>query len=146
MGRRERATAGNEAHLHLVPPAGTESFQTAPVEDTVAIHVRLASVEQPSVIEVAGEIDMATAPMVVVAVNELLDGGASVVVDLSEVTFLGSAGLAGLIEVTNHARDRRLGLAIVANQPPVVRPMEVTGLLRQLPTCASVGDALRRLA
>ncbi|WP_163509767.1 STAS domain-containing protein [Fodinicola acaciae] len=136
MGRQER-TIGNDRGRFQ---------QAAQSDECVSINVRLAGLDAPSVVEVSGEVDMTTSPMVIATVNELLDDGASVIVDLSGVTFLGSSGLAGLVEVTDRASERDRQLAIVANKPPVVRPIEVTGLLSHLPTFASLNEALAQFA
>jgi anti-sigma B factor antagonist len=51
------------------------------------------------------------------------------VIDLCGVQFLGSAGLAVLVETQKSARSRDVGLRLVANTRAVTRPLEVTGLI-----------------
>ena len=80
---------------------------------------------------VDGEVDTLTAGRLKDAVDTALDTaadtGSALVVDLSDVTFFASSGLAVLIAGARKAAavDRRLQL-VVANRA-VMRPLEVTG-------------------
>jgi anti-sigma B factor antagonist len=57
------------------------------------------------------------------------DTGTVLVIDLVGVSFLGSPGLAALVEVTRGARRRREPLRLVIDHTrPVIRPIEMTGL------------------
>ncbi len=83
------------------------------------------------VIVVRGEIDLETAPRLHKAVTAGIDQtrGEPCVLDLTEVTFLGSPGLAALVDATEHAETRREPLCIVVDaNRPVIRPIEVMGL------------------
>ena len=51
------------------------------------------------------------------------------VLDLSAVEFLGSAGLAALVDAQKLARDRNIGLRLIAATRAVLRPLQVTGLI-----------------
>jgi anti-sigma B factor antagonist len=86
-----------------------------------------------AVLEVAGEIDMVTAPQLANALAELLDQDERVVVvDLSEVRFLGSSGLAVLVNCYV-ALEPGTALLIVASRREVRRAFAVTGLDGRLP-------------
>ncbi|HVV18862.1 MAG TPA: STAS domain-containing protein [Pseudonocardiaceae bacterium] len=89
---------------------------TAPDSATVVLHV-------------CGDVDMVTAAVLAEHVRQ--QQGTSIgtlVVDLSEVTFLGSAGLAVLAEAHDACRDRGVELRVVATSRMVLRPLQVTGL------------------
>ncbi len=78
---------------------------------------------------VAGEVDCSTAPRMGACIDSLLAAEpAEVVVDLTGVTFLDSAGLHAL--VTAHARAQALGvrLRVLVATRAVLRPIQVTGL------------------
>lgn len=94
------------------------------------------------VVRVRGEIEALTAPRLADAVTEALGRGRPVVVDLTDVTFLDSAGLTALIRVTETAEGRGepLRLAIDHNRP-VIRPIQITGLEHRLSLYHSVEDA-----
>ena len=102
---------------------------------------------QALVVTVAGEIDVLTVNRLRAAVsaafNQLRDGEI-LVVDLTEVTFLGSPGLQALVDVTEAAQRRRDPLRIVVdNTRPVIRPIEVTGLERVLALFDTVEEAMQ---
>ena len=69
------------------------------------------------------------------------DGG--FVLDFSRVDFLAAAGLAVLTDTDFRARRDDLAWAlVVANNRPVLRPLEVLGLVDVLPTYDTVPDAV----
>ncbi|MEU6643916.1 STAS domain-containing protein [Saccharomonospora sp. NPDC046836] len=86
---------------------------------------------QSLVVRVQGEIDLSTGPLLE---RHLLDVLGSVdpphplVVDLSGVLFLGSCGLALLVETHEAASERGTPLRIVAAQRAIRRPVEAVGL------------------
>jgi anti-anti-sigma factor len=89
-----------------------------------------------SLITVTGDIDLLTAPdlhtYLCAALDDTLDdtvGSAStVVVDLSEVTFMDARGLTALLRAEAHARDRGARLHLTALPPPLTRLLHITGL------------------
>lgn len=94
------------------------------------------------VLRVRGEIEPVTAPRLAEVLTEALGRGRPVVLDLVDVTFLDSAGLAALIEVTERAEDRGEPLRIaVDHNRPVVRPIQITGLEHRLALYESVDAA-----
>ena len=96
-----------------------------------------------SVIRLSGEIDMLTTPALRAKVNEELQGGPSVLIlDMLSVEFLGSSGLALLVEALDESRNRDVSLRLVANSRPVSRPLQATGLTDLFALYPSVEDAL----
>jgi anti-sigma B factor antagonist len=82
------------------------------------------------VLEVAGEVDTLTAPALGEALGELLaaePAEATVAVELSEVGFLASSGLAVLIGAAHRAHAQGRALHLVGGSRAVVRPLQVTG-------------------
>ena len=105
---------------------------------------------QVSVLTVSGEIDLTSAPRLRAALDEFLDDpGATalrgVVLDLTAVTFLASAGLAVLVDAHEHATQRGIALKIVIDGPgsPVARAFQVAAIHEHLDVHHSLGDALR---
>ena len=97
------------------------------------------------VITVAGEIDLATVTALRTELGtalRLAAAPAPVVLDLTGVEFLGSAGLAAIAEASQQATAQRIPLRVVATSHTVLRPIEVTGLGSALTLCASLSDAL----
>ncbi|PXX60898.1 anti-anti-sigma factor [Nocardia tenerifensis] len=105
-----------------------------------SLDVEARSVDSARILSLTGEIDMASAPQFQAAVDEALqDKPATLVVDLSQVEFFGSAGLSVLLVAAEALPSGRL--RVVAS-PPVRRPIEVTGLDKLLSVHNSVDDAL----
>lgn len=94
------------------------------------------------VVTVLGEIDLVSAPELAVALEEYLDGTPSVVVDLTDVTFFGSLGLATLVRLTELAEAAGVRLALVPG-PLVLRTMELTRTTEMFTVYDSVADARR---
>lgn len=104
-------------------------------DDEIAAAERLLSVTaepiaaQVVVVSVGGEVDMVTAPLLDLRLGEQLttDAG-SLVLDLTGVTFLGSQGLAALVEAQRRADETDTRLLIVAPHRAERRPLTATGL------------------
>jgi anti-sigma B factor antagonist len=116
------------------------------VQDPRAEQTIELSVRQPApgvtVLAVSGEVDMVSAPALRDAlVNGLGDGG-TFVVDMTGVTFLGSAGLAVLVEAARLAQQSNAALKVVATARAVTRPLEATGLGEVFSVSDSVDAAL----
>ncbi|TWP52360.1 STAS domain-containing protein [Lentzea tibetensis] len=71
---------------------------------------------------------MTTAPGLRTTVGDHSTSGSKLVLDLSRVTFLGSAGLAVLVEASQQTKTRGVELRVVAVERAVTRPLEATGL------------------
>jgi anti-sigma B factor antagonist len=69
-----------------------------------------------------------------------------VVLDLSQVTFLGSAGLAVLVAAKDDAERRGHRLRLVCGSRIVTRALEATGLLALFDVADGVPEALRPTA
>ncbi|WP_067541820.1 STAS domain-containing protein [Nocardia crassostreae] len=98
-----------------------------------------------TVLTVADEVDLATAPALDSAIDATLGGKpAALVIDLSEVSFLASAGMAALVSAHKRAGDTRI--AVVADGPATSRQLKMTSLDQVFalhPTLAEALDALR---
>jgi anti-anti-sigma factor len=81
------------------------------------------------VIAVRGEIHVSTAPEFSTRLNEAISAGmASVVIDLSEVGFIDSTGLSVLLNGLRRVTRANGSLALVVNNPTVLRLFEITKL------------------
>lgn len=77
-----------------------------------------------------GEIDLATSGLLRARVMEQLEQAPQLLVlDLCAIGFLGSSGLAVLVEVRTEAQRRDVGLRLVANSRAVLRALTATGLI-----------------
>jgi anti-sigma B factor antagonist len=100
--------------------------------------VERISADSSELLAVRGEIDIATSPRLIAALNELVtDSASAVVVDLTAVEFMDSTGLALLVRAQRRMRKRGRGFAVVCPDGPVRRIFEITdmvGTLRVSPT------------
>lgn len=97
-----------------------------------------------SVVSVSGEIDLATADLFRESLSPYLSDASTtlLVCDLSRVRFLACSGLSVLVDAQAALRARGARLAVVANNPAVLRPVLVTGLRDTLGTWPSLSAAL----
>jgi anti-sigma B factor antagonist len=97
------------------------------------------------VVRVAGELDSLTGPAVdrqLTAVEVELVAPATVVLDLSDLTFMSSAGLALLVAHHEWCAEHGSRLRVVTgNNRSVLRPVRITGLDTVLDLVATVADA-----
>jgi anti-sigma B factor antagonist len=100
-----------------------------------------------ALVSVWGELDLYTAERLQARIDEAGAVGAdTVLVDLSEVSFVDSTALAVLVQETKRLEGRGHSLVLVTNDPRTLRVVEVTGLNRVLRTFATLQDALTQLA
>ena len=93
------------------------------------------------IVRPAGEVDSATVPAFRRAVADV-PPGASVIVDLSRVPFMDSAGLGALVGAVRRSRESGGDFALVAPQRSVRRVLSRTGVDRLAAVLATVEDAV----
>jgi anti-anti-sigma factor len=113
-----------------------EDRQWEPLTVTVRHH------ERSLIVQVAGEVDLLTAPRM----SRALDHATStcprlVVVDLSKVKFLSGAGLS-VLEAAHRRAEGRTCLRVVATGRVTLRPLRITNLDQYLALYESVDAAL----
>lgn len=98
------------------------------------------------IVEVAGEVDLFTAPELKTAITEGIDGGSKkVVIDLTETTFVDSTALGVLIGAVKRLRAAEGGLTIVNSDENIARTFEITGLDQILSIYATRDEAIAAL-
>ena len=86
-----------------------------------------------------GELDLETAAQVRAQLDEHMDSGhATLVLDLSAVTFVDSTGLRTVIEAQKATEARGVGFALVPGPPAVQRLFELTGTSDLFPEPPSI--------
>jgi len=97
-------------------------------------------------VRVHGEVDLSNAQEVSSAIGNAMGQEArGLVVDLSDITYLDSAGVALLLRLAERLRARRRQLYLVVPRgSPVRRVLDFTGLPRVIPLEARLEDALAR--
>jgi anti-anti-sigma factor len=109
--------------------------------------VERTSVDGVDFLMVEGEIDVATAPRLIAALNDAVTQAVrSVVIDLSSVGFMDSTGLALLINAHRRLTRQRKGFAVVCPTGPLWRVFELTDMLDTLRVCPDRESATAALA
>ncbi|MBO1073300.1 STAS domain-containing protein [Roseomonas marmotae] len=106
------------------------------VMDSGVEGLRLAALE--------GRLDTATAPQIEQAVLPLMDGK-GLVLDMSAVRFVSSAGLRVLLKLAKAAKSGKRGFAVCGLQPTVQEVFEIGGFLQIIPIFPSRGEAISAL-
>jgi anti-sigma B factor antagonist len=128
--------------------SGSDPAKAASSGDTVeADGLRVDRIDRGSVViyRVTGEIDMVTAPHLDRAVDGFYANADSVshlVLDLTDVPFLSSAGLSLLADHHRRCGALNIRLSVVATHRTPLRAIEITQLDRLISIYPSVAEAL----
>ena len=98
-----------------------------------------------AIVAVAGEVDIATVTRLRERLFELAASGRTLVVDLDQVSFIDSSGLAALVGAAKRAAAHGASLQVVCTRPRT-RQSSVTGLDGQVPLARTLDGALESLA
>lgn len=110
-----------------------------PITTTVAHRGEVA------VVSIGGEIDLSTAPAFEAAIAAALDEDPPIlVVELSDVTFMASAGLR-VLAAAQEKVGKSAQFAVVASNPATNRPLQLTGLDKVISLYPTLDDALVRV-
>jgi anti-sigma B factor antagonist len=102
-------------------------------------------VDSVSVVSVAGVVDMLTAPDLEKAIAEAAKSSpVAVVVDMSAVEFLASAGMGVLIAAQDELAPA-VRFAVVADGPATSRPLKLVGVTDVVDLYATLDEALAAL-
>ena len=102
--------------------------------------------QEALIISFSGDLDAQTAGQAHAFIDGQLDGSQQqVVVDLSQVGFMSSAGIRVLLDLLR--KNRRMGgdLCLAATQPGVQRTLELAGMERVLEVYPTVDEAVLRV-
>jgi anti-sigma B factor antagonist len=125
------------------PPEPSSIRRGGDVDDQITLST---STPTPGhiVVEVGGEVDMLTSPQLRAAVLEQFEaaGVQAVILVLDGVTFLGTSGLAVLIEVREAAQTSNVALRLVCTARRVLRPLTIAGLVPLFDVHETVDGAL----
>ena len=106
--------------------------------------VERSRVDGCELLDVEGELDIATAPRMIAALNEAFaDMSLPLVVDLSRVDFMDSTGLALLMNAQGRLFRGGHGFAIACPGGPISRVFEIADMVETLRVCPDRDSALR---
>ncbi|WP_082949576.1 STAS domain-containing protein [Mycobacterium sp. ACS4331] len=102
--------------------------------------------DQVVVVSAAGTVDMLTSPQLEERISVVLDRKPSaLVVNLTDVEFLASAGMSVLIAAHQKASPS-VGFAVVADGPVTGRPLKLVGIADIVDVYPNLDEALAKLA
>jgi anti-anti-sigma factor len=122
----------------MAPPGTGERLRS------VLFDVQRTTVHGGPALRVRGELDIATSPLLAEAVTGVLEAGASsLVVDLTETTFLDSSGARQLVRTARAADERGVALQVVcpAGNRPVRLVLDLLDLQQAVPIVEQAGFA-----
>jgi anti-sigma B factor antagonist len=105
--------------------------------------VTIGPVGDCAVLQVSGEVDAYTAPMLRERIRDIAAKGAvHIITDLGQVDFLDSTGLGALVGGLKRLREDEGSLALVITTPRLLRIFQVTGLTKAFAARRSVAEAI----
>jgi anti-sigma B factor antagonist len=108
----------------------------------ISLAVERSRVDGYELLAVEGELDIATAPRMIAALNDAFANLAlPLIVDLSSVDFMDSTGLALLMNAHRRVKRRGHGFAIVCPGGPISRVFEIADMLDSLHVCPDRASA-----
>lgn len=121
---------------------GTDTHDSFDDADLSVLEYRRGDV---AVVSIAGEIDMSTTPELRDVLARVASRGHDdVVLDLSDVTFLGSAAAVLLLGAASSLASRPM--VLVATDPAVRRPLELLGVCSPIVVRSSIIEAVSLVA
>ncbi|MBL4748274.1 MAG: STAS domain-containing protein [Magnetovibrio sp.] len=97
------------------------------------------------IVALSGEVDLSTSPQVRNALLDCILGGSSVVVDLSQVAYIDSSGIASLVEAFQSAKSRGQGFALANIGQTPMRVLQLARLDKVFVIHDAVDDAVAAL-
>lgn len=100
--------------------------------------------DEAVIVHVSGEVDLVTVPVVDEQLTEAVRVAppAPVVLDMTNVVFLASAGLSLLIKHARGCAEAGTSLRVVAADRAVLRAIDITGLAGTMTVVSTVEEAL----
>lgn len=96
-----------------------------------------------AMIQVGGEVDLATCPQLQAVVVELVDRGFdNLIVDLERVSFLDCAGIGVLVDARRRVQEHGGSVKLLRPRPLVWRVLALTGMTTVFPIDNSPAEAL----
>jgi len=106
---------------------------TSPEPVSVEFAVRRSEDADGAVLWLSGELDLASAPRLKEAIHDVeLDGQRRLLLDLSQLSFMDSTGLAVVVAAREHADASGSRLVLRRPMPQVKRLLSLVGLIDQL--------------
>lgn len=110
------------------------------------MNVAIKSIDDTTVAEISGDLDGSTAPLAQQQVMGAITGGSPVILDLTNVPYMSSAGLRMLLSTYRQVTNTGGRIVFVGVVDEIKDTMEVTGFLKFFTLVDTLDDAMATLA
>jgi len=110
-----------------------------------SIEIDIRSLGGVTVVALTGDLDTKTSRAVRSEVLPLAEPGDKIIIDLSEVAYMSSAGLRFLLSLYRHSSNQSGTLILVGISEEIRDTMEVTGFLDFFTACNTVEEAMKEI-
>ena len=93
-----------------------------------------------AVLELTGEVDLSCSPEARKQILQCLDGGLHLLVDLSEVSYIDSSGIASLVEGFQTAKKKGIRFGLVGASPAALSVLQLARLDKVFPLFVTVEE------
>jgi anti-sigma B factor antagonist len=107
--------------------------------------INIKTIEQVTVVEISGELDGKTAPSAQEKIVPLIGEGGKILLDMSQVSYMSSAGLRMMLLLYRQAAGREGKIALVGLSEDIEDTMSATGFLDYFTTKDTVEAGLEAL-
>ena len=109
------------------------------------MEINIKTMEEVKVAALTGDIDANTAPSVTEQVLPLAEPGSKILLDMTKVPYMSSAGLRMLLSLYRQATAEDGKLVLVGLSEDIQDTMSVTGFLDFFTTCETIEEGLTKL-
>jgi anti-sigma B factor antagonist len=102
-------------------------------------------IDEITVIQITGDIDTNTAPNIQQKVIPLAQPGSKIILDMTKITYMSSAGLRMLLSLYRHTSAKEAKLVLVGLSEEIRDTMHITGFLQFFTTYETLDLGLTAL-
>jgi anti-sigma B factor antagonist len=106
------------------------------------VKISIREVGAAKVVEVDGDVDLGTSPVLRRTLFDTLHGGAVLALNLAAIRYIDSSGIATLIEVLQDARRLNKEFVLFGLSPAVQEVFRLTHVIRIFRVCETEQEAL----
>jgi anti-sigma B factor antagonist len=109
------------------------------------MELTIRPIDTCDIVTIIGRIDSNTAPVLSEKLNGIINQGRyRIILDLSDVVFVSSAGLRVLIDIQKNCKKNNRGEVTLVNIPPrIYETLELTGFTQLFKFYSDVGSAIK---
>lgn len=106
------------------------------------MEINVKNIEEVQVVELSGDVDSATAPEVQSKILSLVNPESKILVDMTNVSYMSSAGLRALLSLYRQTTAKKAQLVLVGLSEDLQDTMSVTGFLTFFTTSETLEQGL----